>query len=323
MTNPRPTAVVRSTLPNRSTLRVAVVGLIALAARSAVAQDEDARTRARAMASEGDAAFAAGRCDRAIPLWRSANSAFAAPTIELRVAHCQALIGHVVEAAATLQAISKADLPPGAPEPWVTAKQQAMMELPTLRARVATLVIVRHPTSAGPISEVSVDDAPVPPTQTSLPLDPGKHRVRMRSGDEAWEQPVVLGDGETKRLVASTTLEQPPAPHTPKHTVSYVLFGAGAVAAGVGAVFGIKALSDSKSLQDECGPDRKACPPDATSRITSLKTESLVADILIGGGVVLIGTGAFLLWRASQVERPPPRVRLTVTGRTASLAMQF
>lgn len=205
----------------------------------------------------------------------------------------------------------------------MTAKQQAVSELPTLRARIATLVIQRKATSAGAISEVVLDDTPVPPTETTFPVDPGKHRVRIRSGSDTWEQPVALDDGETRTLVATTTMEQPPPAEHPSRALPLAVLGVGLVVTAVGAVVGVKALSDGKSLDDLCGGNRKACPPDANGRISTLKTESLVTDLLIGGGVVVLGVGGFLFWRTTQVAQPPPRVKLTVSGKGGALTVRF
>src|SRR5262245_16028829 len=83
----------------------------------AKAADEERgpRAEARATAQKGDVEFSKGRCDRAIALWRKADATFHAPTILLRIARCQALMGRVVAAADALEAIAAEQLPSDAP----------------------------------------------------------------------------------------------------------------------------------------------------------------------------------------------------------------
>src|SRR5688572_1319070 len=94
------------------------------------------RAEAKELAQKGDAAFGSGRCDKAIALWRKAATKFHAPTILLRIARCQALIGKVVDATLTLEEIAADKLPADAPRPFVEAREAAVQELPAVRARI-------------------------------------------------------------------------------------------------------------------------------------------------------------------------------------------
>lgn len=304
-----------------------ISSLLFLASSKASAQtppaSEDVRARARTVAGQGDAEFSAGRCDRAIRLWKEADTIFTAPTIELRIAHCQALIGHVVEASTTLESIVAAKLAPDAPEAFVAARGQAQTELPALKARIATVTIETRDMRGAAIDELLIDDEPMPHGKSTFSIDPGKHRIRMRWGSESTEKSIELGDGEKRTIVTSTILEQPPPPPKPARTAAYVVGGAGLALAAVGGVLGVMALGKSSDLKDVCGADRKSCPPDQSSNISSLKTKALLSDIFIGTGVVALGVGGFLFWRSTRVEKPPARVRLTITGKAALLEGQF
>jgi len=295
-------------------------------AQSRAAPEEPGRIRARTVAGEGDAQFAAGRCDRAIRLWKDANKIFPAPTIELRVAHCQALLGHVVAASATLDAIVGTSLSPDAPEAFVTAKGQAQSELPALKARIATLVLEKRTPQGVNIDSVSVDDETLPVDRDPAgryPIDPGKHRIRIQQGKETWEDTIEIEDGEVRTMVVSSALEQPPPRAKPGRTGAFVVGGVGVALAAVGAAFGVMASGDSKSLTRDCTSDRTSCAPDDKSRIDSLKTKALLSDLFIGGGVLALGVSGFLFWRSTQVEKDPPRLRLTVTGSAMLLQGRF
>jgi len=284
--------------------------------------ETDARSRAREVAGQGDAQFSAGRCDRAVRLWKEADAFFAAPTIELRIAHCQALLGHVVAASATLTSIVSSKLAADAPEAFVAAKGQAQTELPALKARIATLTIETHGMHGTAVDELLIDDDKMPVGPTSYPIDPGKHRIRLRQGTDTWEKSIELEDGEKRTLVVSTVLDPGPPPPKPLRTASFIVGGAGLALAAAGGVIGIIALGDAKALDRDC-PTRSACPPADQSRIDSLHTKALLSDLFIGAGVVALGVSGFLFWRSTRVEREAPRLRLTVTGNGALLQARF
>jgi len=302
----------------------AVLVLLSAPVRAqAPSPQEDPRARARTVAGEGDAQFVAGRCDRAIRLWKEADAIFPAPTIELRVAHCQALLGKVVAASGTLEGIVASKLAPDAPEAFVMAKAQATTELPTLRARIATLTIERRTPRNAHVEEILIDDEKMPLDKASYPIDPGKHRIRIRQGKEVWEKSVEIEDGEKRTLVASVMLEPAPPPAKPGRTASYILGGTGLALAAVGGVLGLTAMGASDDLKRDCGSNRSECAPSDQSRIDSLKTKALLSDLFLGAGIVTLGVSGYLFWRSTRVEREPPRLRLTVTGSTALVEGRF
>jgi hypothetical protein len=307
---------------SRKFLIASVCLLGMLKAEAAAAQSEppaeDGRTRARQIAGQGDTEFASGRCDRAIRLWKEADAVFSATTIELRIAHCQALVGHVVDAAATMDAIVNKTLPPDAPEPFVTAKEQAAAELPALRARIATLELAAP---AG--AEVWIDEEKRPPNLRGYAVDPGRHRIRIQKGAEVGEKVVDLGDGEKRTLTVSTFLEKPPPTKRPGRTAGFILGGSGIAVLGVGSVLGVLALSQSAELDDRCGPSHTACPPEDQEKISGLKSKALAANLVIGAGAALLATGGFLLWQSTRTDQAPGRVRLKVSGLGAGLDARF
>ncbi len=286
-----------------------------------VGATDAARAVARGLAEKGDAAFGMGRCDQAIPLWKDAARAFYATTIALRIAHCQALLGHVVEATATLEAMTKVPLPSTAPEAFLAAQAQAQAELPSVRERVATLIVEEpHPR---PITEVAIDDVPLDPSKLRYPVDPGRHRVTVSAGVASWEGLLTFGDGQKRTLVTTTVLVPRPEPSHVFRNAGYVVGGAGLASIGVGAFAGIAAITLGRPLERECGPTRDQCPSELQSRISQVKTLALVSDVFLLGGVVLAGAGGYLVVRDLSAQRPPPSVHLVVTGSGASLRGEF
>jgi hypothetical protein len=313
------------TLGSRIVRAVSLAATVVLVSTSSARADEPdtdaARALARGLAEQGDAAFSIGRCDRAVPLWKEAARAYNATTIELRIAHCQALLGLVVEATATLEAMTKDPLPPSAPEAFQAAQAQALAELPSVRERVATLV-VEEPRPLH-VTAISIDDVPLDPKTLTYPVDPGRRRVRLATGNATWEGLITFGDGQRRSLAASTVLVPQPEPSHVFRTAGYVVGSAGLASIGVGAFAGIVAITLGRPLERECGPARNECPADQQVRITQVKTLALVSDVFLIGGVVLTGAGGYLVVRDLSAQKPAPGVRLIVTGAGASLHGTF
>jgi hypothetical protein len=71
------------------------------------------------------------------------------------------------------------------------------------------------------------------------------------------------------------------------------MFAVGAAGIGVTAVFGILALSNKSTLNGECGTS-STCPASASSTVSSLKTDGILADVGLGVAVVGVGLGVVL-----------------------------
>src|SRR5262249_9685529 len=150
---------------------------------------------ARELAEKGDAAFGSGRCDKAITLWKKAEATFHAPTLILRIARCQALVGRVVDATASLQRVVDDTLGPEAPDAWRQAKKEARRELPDVRARIARVSVTA--VGAQVDANADVDGNPVT-LATPIEIDPGPHRVRVQAGAATWERSITLEDGQSQ-----------------------------------------------------------------------------------------------------------------------------
>ncbi|MCU0692961.1 MAG: hypothetical protein MUF54_16305 [Polyangiaceae bacterium] len=274
--------------------------------RSSVAQapsgDQVRRDAARALARRGDDAFTVGRCDKAIPLWQAANERYEAPTILLRIARCQALLGKVVAATKTMEATVARAAQPGEPEAFAQSRAQASRELPNLRARIARLVV--HVDTAGLAVQprVLVDMQAVANPSAPIELDPGSHHVRVEARGAMWETPVELEDGS--RLTVRVGLAEVPASSPPRtqRTVGYVIGGFGMASLAAGGYFAARASTLARELNGTCGRGRQQCPPDRQDDIDSLKTNAVLADLTLGGGAALFLAGAIVA-----LTEPPPR----------------
>jgi hypothetical protein len=282
---------------NRALLRaLALSSLVGAASPARRARaDEGVRLEARGIAEQGDAQFYAGRCDRAMPLWRRAFALYPAPTVALRVARCQALLGQVVAAAATLESIAVEPLKPDAPPAFVAARDEGKRELLGVRARIATLRLEVRPcfgAGAVPVT-VEIDGAPVP--AGTVPVDPGTHRVRVHAEGADWEREVRLDDGEARTLDVALQVDPLPAVPHAQRSAGLAVFGAGVVALATGVGLSVSALSTARALDAGCAADRTACPPGSSRAIDRARAYSFAADGTLAGGAVLVVTGAVLL----------------------------
>jgi hypothetical protein len=310
-------------------IAAALVAIVTLSARASSAQptpapasSTDPRDEARELARLGDEAFGIGRCDKAIPLWRNAEAKFHAPTLLLRIARCQALLGKVVDATATLSLVLGEKLPAGASAGFVEAQEQAARELAGVRQRIANLN-VRVETDAGaPPPIVEIDGARIEAAKP-LPIDPGVHRIVVRVGETVWERSLTLEEGQTTNFRAKVHTELPVERVSTQRYVGYAFVGVGAVSVIVGGILGYTVLQTSSSLDDACGPGRTSCPPERQDDISSLKTRALVSDITLFGGGALLAAGGIVLLTEPKPKDEPARFRIVATGLGGRLQGSF
>lgn len=290
------------------------------------AEPPSPRSEARALAERGDQLFEIGRCDMAIDAWREAEAKFHAPTILLRVARCQALVGKVVDAASTLEAITREPLDPRAPAPFVDAKRAAEHELAGIRARIASLKVELAPGPGLPGEPaLEIDDKRLPGPSISAPiaLDPGRHLIRVRASASApvtlAERAVELGDGEVQSLRIALWAEPPrPSKGPSSQQLGIAIGGLGASALAVSVGFGASAMGTAHGLDIVCGADHRQCPAPEQRTIERLKAQAIVTDITLAGGTAFLAASALLLLLNPRASPDPPRVRVQFVAGTGS-----
>jgi hypothetical protein len=87
-----------------------------------------------------------------------------------------------------------------------------------------------------------------------------------------------------------------------------VVGGAGVVALGVGAVFGLMAKSAYDDAESEC-PSHSGCSPSALDARDKADTRATISNVGIGIGLVGIGVGVVLL--VTHDDGPSPVVART------------
>lgn len=257
-----------------------MIGAALLTLAKGARADEALRSDAKALAVRGDAEFYAGRCAEAIPLWRAAEAKFHAPTIQIRIARCQALLGQVVAAASLYESIAAERLAADAPAAFVAARAEAKRELPAVRGRIATLrVLVKLAVDREP-PEIEIDGARMPAGATSFPVDPGDRALKVRARRASFEIRVALREGEPRVVHVALGLEPEARSERVRRAAGLAALGAGS--AGVIAGLG---LSLAAAVNDR---------PIAARGLSSAAQATLAASaiVAIGGAITLITTPA-------------------------------
>jgi hypothetical protein len=187
---------------------------------------ESERAAARQLFKEGDELQRAGKFVEALDKFQRAQQVFSAPTNVLRIAECDAALGHLVASAESYRALVRTPLPAGSPAAFQAAVDQARGELAQVEPRVPRLVVQVEPANVpGPQLQIDGQAVPAALFGEPFPLDPGPHKVLVyASGYVSAEQSVVLKERETRSLqvplkpIAGVTYAPGSAPPPPVTT---------------------------------------------------------------------------------------------------------
>lgn len=190
-----------------------------------------------------------------------------------------------------------------------------------------------------------------PPVRSSLPLEPGTHVLSVTAPErERLNLHITIKAGELIRLVIPVlkkrhsertasasrrpivTRPSSPPPRTAGHaTLGYTAVGVGLAATGVGAFFGMRALTDGQDLHETC--PHLACTSDnalaAGRRLERrAQTSADLANVFLPIGLVTIAGGLFVLLSgpAKGVKPKSPAVlsaRMTLVAPPRLVAMEL
>jgi hypothetical protein len=186
---------------------------------------------------------------------------------------------------------------------WQSEVEQ---DLPTIRLKVADI----HGAAVNEV-KLSADGTSVPAAKLARPiiLESGPHTLRVEANGFSpveLERALRPTDRELEVSVVLHRLDEPAAPKKldavvasdvrPFPTAAVVVAGVGLAALGGSLYFGLRSHRQYEALKDSCAP---ACEP---SRSDSLRTNALISDVALAGSVVLLGTAAWLYFRATPTQ---------------------
>ena len=288
-----------------------VIGAAAVSAASpALAQTDEEKAAARALATQGSEELKAGHFAQALDLVNRAQQIVHAPTHLLMIARAQIGLGKLVSAQETLLKLIRWDLAANAPQAFKNAQAAAKEELAAIEPRIGSLRIILEGVGQKKVT-VKLDDQPIPPALLGVyvPADPGPHVVMAYpDGQPAVQGTVELHDAEKKELRLAipsapavlpapdpNALKAPPASGTTGFFTPLRGAGIGVAAAGLaGLVVGGVFMAKSGSTQSQANAEaiKDGCSPSDPSNCAGAKTKAEQADLSTGGVHTLDGTAA-------------------------------
>jgi hypothetical protein len=277
--------------------------------------DDQTRSAARELATEGSTLYQQGDFDGAYDRFNRAYQLVQRPNVGIWAARSLMRSGRWVEASERYLELERTALPAGAPADQVQAVQDAARERRELLGRLPSLKIVIDGADASDVF-VSINGQLVKPALLGVkqPVNPGTLLVKGVRGEQAVEQSVELAEAQSREVKLSFTAAEaavtrpstipvaPPAPvarsndAATQRLLGFIGLGVGGAALATGALFGGLAAGDRSDLDAGC-PNRR-CPPALHDQNDSYGTKKTVSSIGIIGGALLAGAGAVLLFTA-------------------------
>jgi hypothetical protein len=320
-----------------STIAALLASLFCHAPALAQGVDEGSLGAARQMGQEGMKAYKDGNYDEANDKLGRAYAVVRAPSVGVWSARALVKVGKLVEASERYLEVTRMQVSTGDAAIQEEAKQAAATEREALLPRIPKLTIVIENASDG--VEVRLDSTAVPAALVGAerPVNPGKHVVEAKVGEQVVTEEVTLAEGESRSvtlklpvaapppepappppvaaLPAPAPAPPPPAPAPPEadrgpapgglqRTLGWVGIGVGGAGLLFGGITGMMVLSKKSKLDDGdcldggCGPAEW----DAVDSYNSYRTLSTVGFVV--GGVGLAAGAALLLTAPSSSEAP-------------------
>lgn len=321
--------------------------------RSAHGADVDPGTRAaaRALATDGVAAFQKGDIEVGSSKLEKAYRLLQVPSIGLWSARALAKRGKLVDAAERYLETTRLSGFKGEEQVQKDAQRDAASELPQLTARIP-LLIVQVTGSSDPNLLITLDGAPF---QNALlgeqrPVNPGEHRLEAHLGERHAEQSVTLAEAQHRTVVlhlsgaaSETVLSAAPAlnsaepraseksaPGEPpadqresrgiQPTLGYVALAVGGAGLVVGTVAGVLAIGKKNKIDDSADCKAGNCLPAMRSTVDSLNSLRSVSTIGFVTGGVFAAAGVGLLLTAPSNQHD---ARTTQPGGQVAVRLAF
>lgn len=297
-----------------------MVAAVALACPRAAAQESVAEQ----LFIEGRALIKAGQYEKACGKFKASHDLDPTGTgTLLNLALCHEKIGKAATAWQEFRQVAAEST--GKREDRVTMAREHEAALRPLLSHITIVVPVEART---PGLEIQIDNGPPIPEAgwgTPVPVDPGEHDLETSGpGKTRGTHKFVVGaNGAASRVVIAPLVDAPPEPSalapgprdSTRRAIGLTVGGAGLVAIGVGAAFGLSASSKNRDATRLCPND--VCADEATRRTASdtladAHSAATVSNVLIGGGLVLVAGGVVLVLTAPRAA-PVTALRATPT----------
>jgi hypothetical protein len=285
-----------------------VILALVLAPAAANAQNASDEASAQKLFDEGRALVQGGRYAEACAKFAASQQLAPSGGTLLNLADCYEKNGQLASAWAKFHEVATRARRAGRAD----VEQMADERVKRIEPQLSFVTVVVPPDADIAGLEVRRDGEVVPRGAwgTALPIDGGTHAIQASapkrkartlsvevkpSGDRA---SVTVPTLEVDQAPGSARSEPAPRTWTAQRIVALGVGGAGVVALGVGAGFGLKAVSKNKDAEQLCPASPRCDDPrgvtltEDAKRAATISTISFIAGgALIAGGVVLYLTG--------------------------------
>jgi hypothetical protein len=263
------------------------------------------KTKARQLLDDGDALVEQNDFAQALAKYEAAHAIMGVPTTGIEVSRTLARLGRLVAARQSAQAVVALPSQPNEPTPFVEARAEAAKLVKDLAGRIPSLQVTFEGLPEGSGARVFVDGNEVATRDLTgpFPIDPGKHRVEARAGNQTKDASVELTEGEQKTLTLrfeetssarpSQTNGKKPSGGSGKRTAGYVVGGIGVAGLVVAGVTGVIIVSRHGKIKDDCPNEQ--CNDEGFDLVEKNRSLLVVNAIAWGVGVVGTGVGAYLI----------------------------
>jgi tetratricopeptide (TPR) repeat protein len=287
-------------------LVVPLVSLVATWSSSAAAQDA---ATAEALFEEGRSLVQQQQYEKACPKFAESQRLGPASGTLLNLGECYAKLGKTASAwAAFKEAIPAAHSAGQADREQFAHERVAEIEKTLVRLSVD----VTKP--AAPQLVVKRDGVVLGEAAwgTAVPVDPGAHVIEASApGKTTWKTTVEVRSAPSTSVVVPALEAAPDEAGSDgskslltQRNIGIGVAGLGVVAAGLGAVFGLNAISTNDSAKSHCR-NGNLCDPTGLDELDSARSKATLSTVFFVAGAAAIGAGAYLFFTAPKVEIAP------------------
>lgn len=296
----------------RILLALGLCAFLSIWAAPVFAEPTDAdKTRARELLDEGDAFVEKNDLAQALGKYEQAHQIMGVPTTGIEVARTLSRLGRLVAAKKVADQVVAIPRRATDPSPFVEARTEADQLSKQLAGRIPSMAVVFEGLAEGAQPRLFIDGSEVPdPTSTKArDVEPGKHRIEGRAGNQIRTSNVELSEGATETVTLRFQLSQEEntpgsggagvsggtksKPSSGKRTLGWVVGGIGIAGLAVAGITGAIILSKDGKIDDNC-PDKR-CNDEGFDQVESNRSLLVVNAIAWGVGIVGTGVGAYLI----------------------------
>jgi len=318
-------------------LPACALALTALVAPTRSAHAQEA-SRAQALFDEARRLMTDGRYAEACPKLAASQKLDPGAGTLMNLATCYEKNGQLASAWATFKEAAAASRASGHPD-WEAAARGRAEKLEPELARLV-IVVPKEAQVTGLVVERDGAAIDVAEWAAPIPTDGGEHTVRASApGRKPWSSQVTLAGPRAQVTVTVPALdvdpsgvaaaapssakaggdasvpaanEQPSSSGNTQRVVGVVLAGAGVLAVGAGAFFGLKANATYEDAKPYCNA-RNQCSDPGLEIASDASTQATVADVSFIAGGVLVAAGAVVFLTAPRKTTAPTSSRPSTT----------